>query len=39
LEKASERNLEKLYVFKIDDEGNISLEGRWKIRWRFLFLI
>jgi predicted transcriptional regulator len=28
LEKASERNLEKLYVFKIDDEGNISLEGR-----------
>jgi hypothetical protein len=33
--------LEKLYVFKIDEEGNISLEGdmKWKIRWRFLFLI
>jgi hypothetical protein len=30
-----------LYVFKIDDEGSISLEGKtkWKIRWKFLFLI
>ncbi|MGY4686693.1 MarR family transcriptional regulator [Petrotoga mexicana DSM 14811] len=30
LEKATERNLEKLYVFKIDEEGNISLEGDMK---------
>ncbi|RAO99187.1 MarR family transcriptional regulator [Petrotoga sp. 9PW.55.5.1] len=28
LQKAIEKNLQKLYVFKIDDEGNISLEGR-----------
>jgi DNA-binding MarR family transcriptional regulator len=30
LQKAIEKNLQKLYVFKIDDEGNISLEGRKK---------